>query len=67
MTVALIWLALAVALTALEIAGRRSSGVLSLSELARRVAERRAGRLLLVLCWGFVGWHFFARSTVPPL
>jgi hypothetical protein len=27
--------------------------------------RRVPGRILLVVAWGFVGWHFFARYTLP--
>jgi hypothetical protein len=41
---------------------RRATGLGGvLSVLWRRVP----GRILLVVAWGFVGWHFFARYTLP--
>jgi flagellar motor component MotA len=32
-----------------------------LSELCAALVATRAGRLLAVLVWGWLGWHFLAR------
>jgi sirohydrochlorin ferrochelatase len=37
----------------------------SLSELVSRLGGRRPGRIVLVALWAFVGWHVFARYTLP--
>jgi Family of unknown function (DUF6186) len=37
----------------------------SLSAIGSRLWSSRVGRFLLVTVWGFVGWHVFARYTLP--
>jgi hypothetical protein len=65
--VALAWLSIAVAAVIIELVVRRSDRFASLGDLGRRIGSQRLGRLALVACWAFVGWHVFARYTVPPL
>jgi hypothetical protein len=67
MIVTAAWLALTAAGLALELVSRRSARVTSLGVIGSRIASRRLGRLGLVVAWAFVGWHLFARYTVPPL
>lgn len=67
MTVAICWAALAVVALALEVAARRGFAIVGMLELTVRFASRRAGRLLLLAAWAWIGWHLFARYTVPPL
>ena len=66
MLVTAAWVALMVLAAGWELSCHRpGSRWTSLSELASRVARTRPGRLLLVAGWGFVGWHVFARYTLP--
>jgi hypothetical protein len=37
----------------------------SLGVIVSRFWARVPGRIVLVLVWAFVGWHLFARYTVP--
>jgi len=60
------WVALIVACAAWEIACHRSGGRwASLVDIIDRVWARLPGRILLVLVWAFIGWHVFARYTLP--
>jgi Family of unknown function (DUF6186) len=66
MAVTTIWVLLMGAAVVWEIACRRpGSRWTSLSEIGARLWVSRPGRLLLVGVWGFVGWHVFARYTLP--
>jgi hypothetical protein len=38
---------------------------MDLGEIGARVGSRLPGRIVLVAAWAFVGWHLFARYTVP--
>ncbi|MGO9558561.1 MAG: DUF6186 family protein [Acidimicrobiales bacterium] len=67
MSVALVWLAIAVMAVIVEVVARRGGSYARIGELGRLVTSRRLGRLVLVACWAFIGWHLFARYTVPPL
>ena len=66
-TVAIAWLTIAIALVSLELTTRRTASLPGLRSAYERVTSRRAGRLALLACWAFVGWHLFARYTVPHL
>lgn len=51
----------------LEIAGRREGGTVpTFSEVATGVAATAPGRIALLGLWWWTGWHFLARSSVPP-
>ncbi len=66
MAVTSVWLAVFAAAAAWEVRCHRSgSRWTSLSEVGARLFRSRPGRLLLVAGWGFVGWHVFARYTLP--
>ena len=66
MAVTAIWLVLLGAAVLWEIACQRpGSRWTPLSEIGARLWGSRPGRLLLVGGWGFVGWHVFARYTLP--
>ncbi len=67
MIVAIAWLLLGAVAVSLEVAARRGAHVSQLSEIAARLAGTALGRLVLVACWAFVGWHLFARYTIPAL
>lgn len=52
----------------LEVAGRREgSTVPTFSDLVSTVARPVPARIALLALWWWVGWHFLARSSVPPL
>jgi hypothetical protein len=67
MSVALAWLAIAVMVVIVEVVARKNGRFSRIGDLGRLVASRPLGRLALVAVWAFVGWHLFARYTVPPL
>jgi hypothetical protein len=67
MVVTVAWLALAVAGLTVELVARRGGHFMTLGEVGSRIASHRVGRLGLVAVWAFVGWHLFARYTIPPL
>ncbi|TQM25537.1 DUF6186 family protein [Nocardia bhagyanarayanae] len=52
-------LALALVLTAL--AHLRPDLLAPLSKVAAAALDRRPVRILAVLCWAWLGWHFLAR------
>ncbi len=60
------WLALAAAAVALELASRSGRGWWpSLAVIGAGLWSRPVGRGALIAMWAFVGWHVFARYTVP--
>ena len=66
MAVTIIWLGLALAAAGWEVRCRRSGGRWTcLTSLGARLGSRRYGRLVLIGVWAFIGWHVFARYTVP--
>jgi hypothetical protein len=65
--VALVWLGLAVGAGLVELAARRGAPQARLGQLLAPLSRTRAGRMALVLLWGYVGVHLFARYTVPAL
>ncbi len=66
MAVTAIWLVLFGAAVLWEVACHRpGSRWTPLSEIGARIWGSPPGRLLLVGGWGFVGWHVFARYTLP--
>jgi hypothetical protein len=68
MIVAGLWLALMAAGLGLEIVARWRPGPAGLGAILGRIAARsRVARIVLVLGWAWVGWHFFARYTIHPL
>ena len=61
-----IWLALLVVGALIEVLGRlRPTRVSSLGRALSMMAQRTSGRAILILLWVFVGFHLFARYTVP--
>lgn len=51
-----------VALVTLEILGRRNnSPIPKLGEVLGYAMRPKAGRLLILVGWLWLGWHFFAR------
>jgi len=61
------YLAVAAAAILLEIMGRRpGSTVPTFSDVATSVASTTVGRIALLGLWWWTGWHFLARSSVPP-
>ena len=66
MIVIVAWLGLMAAGVVWEVRCHRSgSRWTSLSDLGSRLGGRRPGRIVLVALWAFVGWHVFARYTLP--
>lgn len=66
MNASALWLALLVAAVLIEFVGRRRPHrVSTLSRATSMAAERIPGRVLLIAFWIFVGFHLFARYTVP--
>ncbi|MGO9029703.1 MAG: DUF6186 family protein [Acidimicrobiales bacterium] len=66
MVVTVVWLLLLAATVAFEWVCRRSAGRwTSLTSIGTRVWSRPAGRIALIVIWAFVGWHVFARYTLP--
>jgi hypothetical protein len=60
------WLALALAAIAWEISCRRAGPRwTSLTAMGSPLWGRLPGRLALIALWAFVGWHVFARYTLP--
>ncbi len=54
--------AIAIALIALEIvARRRGSRIPTAGQMLGFLMQTRATRVLILLLWGWLGWHFFAR------
>ena len=50
----------------IEVLGRlRPTRVSSLGRALSMMAQRTSGRAILILLWVFVGFHLFARYTVP--
>jgi hypothetical protein len=66
MNASVIWLVLLVACVLIDVLGRlRPARISTLSRTTSMVARRTSGRVLLILLWVFVGFHLFARYTVP--
>ncbi len=66
MLVTLCWLVLGVAGMAWEGYCRRpGSPWTGLGELMGRAWRHRVGRIVLLGAWAFIGWHVFARYTLP--
>jgi VanZ family protein len=66
MYVTAVWLALLVAALLIEFMGRfRPRRVSTISRAAAKLATLNSGRTLLILLWVFVGFHLFARYTIP--
>lgn len=66
MVIVVVWTALLGAAVTWESWCRFANrGWLRLSDLCTALARHRAGQLLLIAMWAFVGWHLFARYTLP--
>ena len=66
MAITILWLALLGLGVLWELRCHRSDARwVSLSAIARRVWGRPGGRVVLIALWAFVGWHLFARYTLP--
>jgi len=57
-----LWLAAAVALGMCEVASRKlRRGWPTAAQILRGARGHRAGRVVLVVGWVWLGWHVFAR------
>ena len=66
MNASAIWIALLIAAVIVEVLGRRfPTRVSTLRRTLSMVARQIPGRAILMLLWVFVGFHLFARYTVP--
>ena len=66
MIATVIWLLLLVACVLIDLIGRlHPARVSTLNRATSMVARWTSGRVLLFLLWVFVGFHLFARYTVP--
>ncbi len=66
MAVIVLWVTLVSAACVWEVLCRRTGGRwTSLADLGARLGGRLPGRILLIGIWAFVGWHVFARYTLP--
>ena len=65
MTAAIIalWVALAVSLLALQSVALRRRAVPGIADVLAFAMSTRLGRWLVLIGWGWVGWHLFVRST----
>jgi hypothetical protein len=59
------WLVLLGAAAALESVGRSTGSFVTPSALVGKLSRRLPGRIVVVILWAFVGWHLFARYTIP--
>jgi hypothetical protein len=66
MVVTGIWIALLIVGFLIVIVGRlRPDHVSTFNRAAAVIESRTAGRAVLILLWVFIGFHLFARYTVP--
>jgi len=66
MVVTILWILLASAAILWEVVCHRSGGRWTgLADLGARLSSRLPGRIVLISIWAFVGWHVFARYTLP--
>jgi hypothetical protein len=66
MVVTGIWIALLIVGCLIEIVGRlRPDRVSTFNRAAAVIESRTLGRAALILLWVFVGFHLFARYTIP--
>jgi Family of unknown function (DUF6186) len=64
--VTIVWLVLLATGALWEIVCHLSHGRwTSLTALVKAMANRLPGKLVLIAAWAFVGWHLFARYTLP--
>jgi hypothetical protein len=66
MLVTLAWFTLFAVVILWEMVCRASAGRwTSLARVGQRLWARPPGRVALIALWAFVGWHLFARYTLP--
>ena len=64
--ITIVWIILLATGAAWEIVCHLSHGRwTSLTGLGTAVASRLPGKLILIGIWAFIGWHLFARYTLP--
>ena len=62
----IVWIVLLAAGVVWEIACLLSRGRwTSLTSLGQTAANRLPGKIVLIGIWAFIGWHLFARYTLP--
>jgi hypothetical protein len=57
------WAVLGAALVLVQVLAVRGARIASLRELLRTVTRARAGQVLALVGWLWVGWHVFVRSS----
>ncbi len=66
MATTIVWLVLIAAGVLWEVACHLSHGRWAgLTDVGKAVANRLPGKLILIGIWAFIGWHLFARYTLP--
>ncbi len=66
MAITIVWITLIATGVVWEIVCHMSHGRwTSLTSLGLAVANRLPGKLILIGIWAFIGWHLFARYTLP--
>jgi len=64
--ITIVWLVLLTSGVIWEIVCHLSHGRwTSLTAIVRAVGNRLPGKLILIGIWAFIGWHLFARYTLP--
>lgn len=62
------YLCVVAAAMALELVGRHpASTTPTFGELVSAIAATVPGRVALLALWWWTGWHFLARSSIPPV
>lgn len=59
------WLAILATAIVWAAVSHTGSGWASLTTMALRLWRNPLGRIAYVAIWAFVGWHVFARYTLP--
>lgn len=62
------YLAVVAAVLVLEVLARRPGSTLpTFGEVVSATAATVPGRIALIGLWWWLGWHFLARSSIPPV
>jgi len=57
------YLVIAAAMVVAELAGRAGHSTATVSDALAALTRHRAGRLLLLAAWIWLGWHLFVRAN----